>query len=333
MNQRTLGSTGKSVGELGLGTAFMLREMEQKGVNDAVARAIDRGVNYFDTAADYGGGADEISLGEALSGHRDRVFLATKVGGVRDEGGHRNADSLMRQHEEGLKKLQTDHVDLIQLHENDQRKWWSDDPVLLADAISHGGPLIRHEEDYDFADAPCVEFLRRAKEQGSARYIGITGKDARRLERIVAAIDIDSMMIAHQYNPILRNADRYLLPTTEEKGIGVVGGAMFIKGWLAVPQTQWRNDRPDWMNDEFYDAYFGYLDIQAESGIPLPELTLRWILSESRIHSIITGFKTWPEIEANIEAIDKGPLPPDLKAAIDEIGIVQPLYYQNRTEL
>ena len=87
------------------------------------------------------------------------------------------------------------------------------------------------------------------------------------------------------------------------------------------------------MNDEFYDAYFGYLDIQAESGIPLPELTLRWILSESRIHSIITGFKTWPEIEANIEAIDKGPLPPDLKAAIDEIGIVQPLYYQNRTEL
>lgn len=333
MNSRMLGKTGVPVSELGLGTAFMLRVQDQSGVNESVAKAIDRGVSYFDTAADYGHGEDERALGQALVGHRDKVFLATKVGGVRDAGGHRKADSLTRQHEEGLRRLQVDHVDLIQLHENDQRKWWSDDPVPLEDAVSHGGPLIRHEEDYAFADAPCVEFLHRAKEKGTARFIGITGKDARRLERIVDAVGIDSMMIAHQYNPILRNADKFLLPTTEKKNVGVVGGAMFIKGWLAEPQTAWRDDRPDWMNDEFYDAYFSYLDIQAESGIPLPELTLRWIYKEERIMSIVSGFKTWPEVETNIEAIEKGPLPLDLQAEIDQIGIIQPLYYQNRTEL
>ena len=141
------------------------------------------------------------------------------------------------------------------------------------------------------------------------------------------------MMIAHQYNPILRNSARYLLPTTDAKGLGVAGGAMFLKGWLAVPQIQWRGDRPAWMNDEFYDAYFAYLDIQTESGIPLPELTLRWIQTESRIHCLVSGFSDWSEVEANIDAIEKGPLSPDLHAQIDDIGIVQPLYYQGRTEL
>ena len=333
MRKRALGNTGVSVGELGLGTAFMRRKQDQAGINDSIARAIERGVCYFDTAADYGQGEDERALGEALSGRREQVFLATKVGGVNEPGGHRNADVLMRQHEQGLQRLRTDYVDLIQLHENDQRKWWSDAPVPREDAVSHVGPLILDEEDYDFAGSPCVEFLHRAKEEGKARFIGITGKDARRLARIVAALDLDAMMIAHQYNPILRNAARYLLPTTAARGIGVAGGAMFLKGWLAVPQTRWRYDRPEWMNDEFNDAYFAYLEIQAESGIPLPELTLRWILAEQRVHCIVSGFSDWPEVEANIEAVEKGTLTSALHSAIDDLGIIQPLYYQGRSKL
>ncbi len=66
----------------------------QQGVNECVARAVDRGISYFDTAADYGD--DESMLGEALSGRRDGVFLATKVGGVEAPDGHRRASSLMR---------------------------------------------------------------------------------------------------------------------------------------------------------------------------------------------------------------------------------------------
>ena len=85
MKRRTLGKTDVVVSELGLGTCFMSGQGQQ-GVNDCVARAVDRGINYFDTAADYGKGNDERMIGVALRGRRDKVFLATKVGGVGDFG-------------------------------------------------------------------------------------------------------------------------------------------------------------------------------------------------------------------------------------------------------
>ena len=229
-------------------------------------------------------------LGEALRGRRDKVFLATKVGCVADSGGHRKVESLLRQFEDSLHRLQTDYVDLIQLHEADQRKWWSDDPVPKQEAMSHTGPLVRDEEDYDFLAAPCVEFLQRIKKQGKALFGGITGKDARRLARLVSAVQFDSMMVAHQYNPIFRNAARFLLPLTDAEGVGVAGGAMLMKGWLAVAKTEWREQRPDWMDEDFHRAYFDYMDIQAASGLALPELTLRWLLTEQRINCIVTGF-------------------------------------------
>jgi len=332
MKTRLLGKTGVQVSELGLGTCFMAGQ-GQEGVNRCVAWAVDQGVNYFDTAADYGKGNDERMLGIALRPSRKRVFLATKVGCVTEPNGHRRVECLMRQFEEGLKNLQTDHVDLIQLHEADQRKWWSDDPVSVGEAVDHGGRLIEDHEDYDFPHAPCMEFLRQAKASGKARFIGITGKDARRLARIVNAVEIDSMMMAHQFNPILHNASRYLLPVTTAKNVGIVNGASFMKGWLAVPQIEWRATPPSWMDDPFHRAYFAYLDIQAGSGLPLAELSLRWQLGEPRQHSVVVGFSRLEDIEQNVEAVRRGPLPAELQQRVNTVGIVHPLIYQGRTTL
>ena len=282
MKRRTLGKTGESVSELGLGTCFMARQ-GQEGVNTCVARAVDRGVTYFDTAADYGKGNDERMLGKALLGRRDRVFLATKVGCVADPNGHRKVASLMEQFEDGLRRLQTDCVDLIQLHEADQRKWWCDDSISTEEAMSHGGPLIRDDEEYDFMGSSCVEFLRQVKAQGKARFVGITGKDARRLARLVEAIPMASMMVAHQYNPIYRNAAKFLLPLTEEEGIGIVGGAMFMKGWLAVPKIAWRDEPPPWMDEVFHSAYFDYLELHfplhfGKCGRGIPKKNIKGLL-------------------------------------------------------
>ncbi|MEI6519017.1 MAG: aldo/keto reductase [bacterium] len=332
MNKRRLGKTNFQVSEIGLGTCFMSGQ-GQDNVNSCTAWAIDHDINYFDTAADYGKGNDEKMLGEALKGRRNQVFIATKVGCVDEPGGHRSVACLMRQFEDGLARLQVDHVDLIQLHEADQRKWWSDDDVSVEIAADHCGPLIRDDEEYIFLDAPCVEFLRQAKASGKARYIGITGKDARRLARIVNIINIDTMMMAHQYNPIYHNAAEYLLPVTEQQNIGIVNGASFMKGWLATPQTQWQNTRPTWMDDKFYNAYFAYLDIQKESGLPLAELTLRWQLSEKRQHSVVLGFNQISDIQQNVTSAEKGFLPADLQAAINAIGIIHPLIYQGRHEI
>jgi len=334
METRVFGKTGVPVSVLGLGTCYMAAQ-GQAGVNDCVRYAVEQGVTYFDTAADYGKGNDERMLGEALCGLRDRVFLATKVGCLSEPGGHRSADALMRQYEESLRRLRTDWVDLIQLHEADQRKWWSDDPVPAEVAEDHCGPLIRDDEEYDFAHAPCVEFLRRSKAEGKSRFIGITGKDARRLARIVRALgrELDGMMIAHQYNPIYRNAAYFLLPWTDRYNLGVSGGATFMKGWLATPVEEWRSHPPAWMDPVFHRAYVAYLDIQLESGLPMAELTLRWLLRETRLHSIVVGFTHRDVIVQNLDAVAKGPLPDDLHRAIDAIGIVHPLIYQGRSEL
>lgn len=332
MNYRALGKTGLKVSELGLGTCYMA-EQGQNNVNRCVDFAVDSGINYFDTAADYGRGTDESMLGIALKGKRDKVTLATKVGYTDDPRDHRRAEGLMKQFEGSLQRLQTDHVDIIQIHEADFRKWWKDYDISPEEGLDHVGALMRDEEDYDFASAPVIQFLKEAKASGKARFVGLTAKDARRTERLLEHIEVDSLMTAHQYNPIVRNADRFLLPIVEERQMGAVLGAALMKGWVAVPQWQWQESPPEWMDSTFHDAYFGYLDIWKHSGLGLPELSLRWLLSEKRLHSIVVGFASLDVIEDNIKSLAKGELPTDLKKAIDDIGIVHPLIYQGRTKL
>ena len=333
MRYRTLGKTGLRVSELGLGTCFMA-EQGQDGVTSCVHAAIDAGVNYYDTAADYGQGNDETMLGVALHGVRDRVVLATKVGYTPDPRGHRDADQLMEQFDDSLRRLQTDYVDIIQVHEADFRKWWSDAPVSAMEGVYHGAPTTTMEDlDNDIAGAPVVEFLARARASGKARFIGLTAKNARLLAGLVRILSVDSVMIAHQYNPIYRNADAFLYPLTAEQQIGVVIGAPLMKGWLAVPQTIWRTDPPSWMDETFKRTYFRFLEIVQESGLPLVEVSLRWMLAESRLHAIVVGFSALPDVTQNLEIIARGPLPADLQAAVNAIGIIHPLIYQGRTTL
>jgi len=333
MRYRTLGKTGLQVSELGLGTCFMAGQ-GQDGVTACIQAAVDAGVNYFDTAADYGLGNDEVMLGIGLHGIRDRVVLATKVGYTPDPRGHRDADQLMAQFDASLQRLQTDYVDIIQVHEADFRKWWSDAPISATEAAYHGAPTTTMDDiDNDIAGAPVVEFLARAVASGKTRFIGLTAKNARLLARLLRALTVDSVMIAHQYNPIFRNADAFLYPLTAEQQVGVVIGAPLMKGWLAVPQITWRTDPPGWMDETFNQTYSRLLEIVQESGLPLVEVSLRWMLAESRLHSIVVGFSALSDVTQNLEIIARGPLPADLQAAVNAIGIVHPLIYQGRTTL
>ena len=335
MKTRILGKTGLSVSELGLGSAFMAGQ-GQDGANRCVDYAVDHGVNYFDTAANYGDGNDETMLGAALKGKRDKVILATKVGFINPQRYslemHRSADQLMEQFESSLKRLQTDYVDIIQIHEADYLKWWTD--AIPSDGNSADwSALIEDDADYDFADAPAVKFLLDAKRSGKARFIGLTAKNARLLERILKVVEVDSVMTAHQFNPIFRNAVEFLFPTAQDLQVGVVIGAPLMKGWLAVPQNAWRENPPDWMDETFKTSYFRFLDIHADAGIPMAELCIRWMLSEQRQQSIVVGFSNLREVEFNMSAAWRGALPDDLNAAIEEIGVVHPLIYQARTKI
>ena len=163
----------------------------------------------------------------------------------------------MQQFEGSLRRLQTSYVDIIQIHEADFLKWWTDD--IRLDLWS---ALIKVNKNYDFADAPVVQFLEDARSSGKARFIGLTGKNARLLARIMRKIQVDSVMVAHQFNPIYRNASEFLFPVANELECGMVIGAPLMKGWLAVPQEEWRDNPPDWMDAPFKQSYFGFIDIR-----------------------------------------------------------------------
>lgn len=333
MKQRRLGRTGLSVSELGLGHSFVAAN--GKGtVIEAVHRAIDLGINYFDVAPYYSDGVDEQYLGEALVGRRDRAVVATKVGYSHDPAHHRSAASLMAQLDQSLRSLRTDHVDVIQLHEADFRRWWSPDPITPEEAWNGQAEIIRDAETYDFAGAPVAEFLHRARQSGKARFVGVTGKDPRQLARVIHALDVDTAMIAHQFNPVMRAGSALLFPATTERDVGVLVAAVLMRGALAAPKHKWRSDAPpSWMDPTFHRAYFAYVDVAEREGLPMAELTLRWVLSEPRLSSVVVGFKTAQDVEANVRAASLPPLPAPLRKEIEALGIVHPLIAQGRTTL
>jgi predicted aldo/keto reductase-like oxidoreductase len=147
MIYRTLGRTGERVSAIGLG-GFHIGAIEKK--DDAiklVRTAIDRGINFMDNCWDYHNGKSEEWMGEALrDGYRDKVFLMTKIDG-------RDAKTAAQQIDQSLRRLQTDHLDLLQFHEI----------IRLADP------------EKVFGEGGALEAALAAKKAGKARYIGFTG--------------------------------------------------------------------------------------------------------------------------------------------------------------
>jgi aryl-alcohol dehydrogenase-like predicted oxidoreductase len=147
MIYRTLGSTGEKVSAIGIGGSHIGKQAEEKESIQIIRSAVDRGITFLDNSWDYNKGASEIRMGKALrDGYRQKVFLMTKFDG-------RTKKTAALQIEESLARLQTDHVDLLQFHEN-----------------------IRLEDpDRFFAPGGAVEALMDAKRTGKTRYIGFTG--------------------------------------------------------------------------------------------------------------------------------------------------------------
>src|SRR5438270_7781937 len=145
--QRTLGRTGEKVSIVGLGGHHIGRPKdEQLGIR-IIRTALDNGVNFLDNCWDYHDGGSEVRMGKALrDGYREKVFLMTKIDG-------RTKALAAKQIDESLKRLQTDHVDLMQVHE-----------------------VIRmNDPDRVFAEGGAIEALTEAQKAGKIRFIGFTG--------------------------------------------------------------------------------------------------------------------------------------------------------------
>ncbi|MEJ5305777.1 MAG: aldo/keto reductase [Ignavibacteria bacterium] len=204
MPKRVLGKTGYQVGIFSLGGQATLEQAgTEKESIKIINRAIDLGVNYIDTAAAYGQGISETYIGKVMKDRRNEVFLATKTH-------NRSYDGSMQLLEKSLKQLQTDRIDLWQLHN------------------------VRTEDDLKkiFASDGAIKALEEARRSGVVRYLGITGHyDPWVLKKGIDEYDFDCILMA------LNAADRHnksfidnLLPFAVQKNLGIIGMKIPARG-------------------------------------------------------------------------------------------------------
>lgn len=309
METRQYGDTGETATIIGLGGAFLTASSFTDGVA-TVRKAFDLGVRYFDTSPMYCKGASQAVVGEALDGVREHHLLATKLGYLSKPSRFHSHDALVTQFEENLRLLRRERVDTLQLHEADFEHWWSPDNTSTG--------RIRDDLDYDFDDAPALRVLRKLKREGRCRFIGISGNTAPHMSRIMQAADIDTFLLAFNYDLIRRGA-RTVLPIAGQRGCVRLVGAIFQRG-LAYPQPELLANPPEWMTDDLIAKYRALYTLQEESGMTLAEMGVRFMINQPDINVIIIGAKTPEEIEECVHASEKGALPEDLTAEIEAIG-------------
>jgi aryl-alcohol dehydrogenase-like predicted oxidoreductase len=197
--QRQLGQTGIQVSALGVGGYHLGSTKDQQEANELVARALDAGINFFDNCWDYHDGLSEERLGVALKGKREQALVMTKVC---THG--RGKDVAMQQLEESLRRLQTDYLDLWQIHE----------------------VIYYNDPDLIFAPGGAAEALLAAKQQGKVRLVGFTGhKDpAIHLRMLTQDFPFDTVqMPLNCLDATFRSFETQVMPEANRRGIAVLG--------------------------------------------------------------------------------------------------------------
>src|SRR5882672_6433206 len=309
MNYRVLGRTGVKVSELCLGTMtfgenyFNIAVVDQACANAMVARALDAGINFFDTADVYSYGRAEEVLGAALkevAAGRDKVLIATKVRGAMSEGastgtGDLNNVGLSRKHifasvEDSLRRLGTDYIDLYQVH------GWD---VLT----------------------PVEETLRALDDlvrQGKVRYLGCSNWSARHLMKALylsRAHDWAAFVSLQAYYSLVgRDLEHELLPLCREEDLGVLPWSPLSGGFLSGKYTR-ENPNPEGARrtgfqfppiDEArgFDAVEALAKIAKEKSATVAQVALAWLLAQPGITAIIIGANKLSQLEDNLKAAE-----------------------------
>ncbi len=156
------------------------------------------------------------------------------------------------------------------------------------------------------------------------RFLGISGNNAHLLAKVLREMDtpIDVVLTAFQYSLVWRNAPRDLFPLAAELDVGIVLGAPLQQGLLAQPHPEWLRDPPDWMDEDLRSRFERLYAIQAETGLSLAELAIRFLLRDPRFASVIPGAASIEQLEENVRCATAGPLPDELHARLDALGRV-----------
>jgi L-galactose dehydrogenase/L-glyceraldehyde 3-phosphate reductase len=318
MEQRILGRTGVSVSVLGFGCGAVGGLMVRGAPADqarAVARALEAGINYFDTAPAYGNGASEENLGRVLQSLKPDIFLSTKFT-VLPEHRRNIADGIAQSFEQSLSRLGRDHVDLLQLH-NRIASSGSDRPLDAATVLDQ-----------------VVPALQNLRQQGKIRFLGITALgDTAALQKVVDSGAFDTAQICHNLlNPSATTVLPASFPAQDfEKlaarahgmGMGTIGIRILAGGAFSGHETRHPTGAaavepiasgPDYSTDVKRAHAFQAL-VAAGYARSLIEAALRFSFASEAISTVLVGTSTLDQLETAITCANKGPL---TRAALDE---------------
>lgn len=321
MERRKSGNSNLELSVLGLGCwpfggGKYWGGQDQQVVNDTIKAAVDLGVNYFDTAEAYNDGESERSVGIAIQGvPRDKVIIGTKI-----SPSNTKPDVLVEHCEQSLKRLGTDYIDLYMVH-------W---PITLK-AIGHFTTETMECPKVDDAFAA----LRKLKEEGKVRYLGISNFAPNKLKE---ALDTQTELVINElpYNLLCRAIEYETLPYCVENGVGILGYMVLLQGILAdiyptldeVPTWQRRTRHFDsrrceevrhgenGAEVETNEALALIRKIASDYGMTMPEIAVKWAIANKAVTCVLAGSRSVKELEANVKSAEE-PLP---KEAVERLN-------------
>ncbi len=313
MKYARLGNTGLIVSRLTMGTMTFgagygsIAKVDQATADGMVARALDAGINFFDTADQYSDGQSEEILGKSLGRRRGEVVLATKVGlrmgaNVLDAG--LSARHIAAAAEASLWRLGTDYLDLLQLHIPDPHTPLDETLSALDDLVRQG--LVRYVGFCNFPAWQAATALGIQSEKGYAPFVS-----------------------AQMYYSLLgRDIEHEVVPLAKRAGLGIQPWSPLAGGFLSGKYTREKSgeagDRRAAMNFPPVDVELGYTvvdklgEISQAHGATVAQTALAWTLSRPFITSVIVGASRASQLDDNLGAIDITLAPEEL-GALDEL--------------
>jgi aryl-alcohol dehydrogenase-like predicted oxidoreductase len=297
MEQRMLGRTGVSVSKLCLG-AMMFGSWGNRDHDECQAivdRAIDAGINFIDTADVYGQGESEEIIGRAIANRRDDIILATKFfGAMSDDPNHRGGSRrwIMRAIEDSLRRLNTDWIDLYQIHRPHVGVDFDETLGALDDLVHQG--KVRYIGHSTFPASQIVDAQWVARDRRTQRFV--TEQPA--------------------YSMLVRAAEADVLPTCHRFGLGVLSYSPLTGGWLSgrwrahegqqSSSRSWRIperfDLQQPLNQRKLEAVEQLAILADDAGLTLIQLAIAFVLNHPAITSAIIGPRTLEQLDSQLAA-------------------------------